>query len=60
MNPEPRMIPGMRDAGPPHSRLLCIPGDWLCRYPADDGHSIHAPYVENEYLIADPARPTTA
>ncbi|MDT0387856.1 hypothetical protein [Streptomyces dubilierae] len=39
------------DAGPPHRGLLCFgpTGDWLCRYPAGDGHSDHAPYVEGEY-----------
>lgn len=37
------------DDGPPHRGPLCIPGDWLCRYPAGDAHSDHAPYVEGEY-----------
>lgn len=47
--------PGMRDAGPPHRGLLCLdtPGGWLCRYPAGNGHSDHAPYVEGEYLTSD-------
>lgn len=46
------------DAGPPHNGLLCLPegiGGWLCRYPLGDGHNIHTPYVEGEYL-----RPVTA
>lgn len=54
-NREPRggpIPPGSRDAGPPHKGLLCLgpTGDWLCRYPAGDAHSVHAPYVEGEYL----------
>ena len=34
--------------------LLCFPEGsdaWLCRYPAYDGHDIHIPYVEGEYLL---------
>ncbi|MGW4803086.1 hypothetical protein [Kitasatospora sp. NPDC004272] len=42
--------PDLRDAGPPHSSVLCLAEDWLCRYPADDGHPVHVPYVEGEYL----------
>lgn len=59
MNPDPKPIEGMRDAGPPHHGLLCFHNDWLCRYPAGDAHSHHAPYVENEYLepLPPPASP---
>ena len=47
------------DDGPPHTRLLCLAEGWLCRYPADDGHTDHAPYVEGEYLRRrDPAHTT--
>lgn len=45
--------PGARDAGPPHDGALCLPegvGGWLCRYPLGDGHRVHTPYVEGEYL----------
>jgi len=45
--------PDRRDAGPPHTGLLCLPegtGSWLCRYPIGDGHPTHVPYVEGEYL----------
>lgn len=37
------------DTGPPHDGLLCFANGWLCRYPADDEHSVHAPYTEWEY-----------
>lgn len=55
---EPRggpIPPGMRDDGPPHNGPACWgpTGDWLCRYPAGDAHSDHAPYVEGEYLTPD-------
>ncbi|MGW4825449.1 hypothetical protein ACWEP4_42900 [Streptomyces sp. NPDC004227] len=48
-----------RDAGPPHRGLLCFhPAyDWLCRYPAGNGHSDHAPYVEGEYRTASEQPP---
>lgn len=53
--PMPRLDPdwatrrAAQDARPPHHGLPCVVEGWLCRYPADDGHSRHAPYREGEY-----------